>query len=350
MNTEKDLRLSNILTDWYKINKRDLPWRNTTDPYKIWLSEVILQQTRVDQGFAYFQRFVQQYPTICDLAAASEDDILKLWQGLGYYSRARNLHGAAKQVSEEYGGKFPSQYNEILSLRGIGEYTAAAIISFAYNKPYAVVDGNVYRVLSRIFAIDTPIDSTSGQKEFALLAQELINDKQAALHNQAIMEFGALQCTPASPKCNDCPASDICLAYSRNKVSKYPFKQGKTKVRHRYFNYFDIRLGNAMYLNKRTAKDIWQNLYELPLIETEDSIDITSLSSSSSFISLFENSEIEKIERVCEFKHVLSHQIIHAVFYKVYINNLINGDYININSEQVEDYAIPQLIHKYLSL
>ena len=350
MYIKKDLSVSNILVDWYKENKRDLPWRNTIDPYKIWLSEVILQQTRVDQGYAYYMRFVESYPKVRDLANAPEDDVLKAWQGLGYYSRARNLHAAAKQICEVYSGKFPTTHRDILSLRGVGDYTAAAIASFAYNEPYAVVDGNVYRVLSRIFAIDTAIDSTLGKKEFAALAQELLNDNEAALHNQSIMEFGALQCTPSSPKCDNCPASTICLAFAQKKTYKYPVKQGKTKIRHRYFNYFDIRIDDTTYLHKRTAKDIWQNLYELPLIETEKPVELVELLLFPSFISLFGKTGVKHIEEVCEYKHILSHQIIHARFYKIEISEQIKTQYINIKTEDVGDYPVSRLIHKYLSL
>lgn len=341
-------KLSSILIDWYNINKRDLPWRDTHDPYIIWLSEIILQQTRVAQGYSYFMRFVEEFPTVVDLAKANEDDVLKLWQGLGYYSRARNLHAAAQMVVSQFGGVFPTDYKDVLSLKGVGKYTAAAIVSFAYNLPYAVVDGNVYRVLSRLFAIDTSIDSTPGEKEFAALAQELLDKKNAGLYNQAIMDFGALQCVPVSPDCHNCPASDICLAYAKNQVSQYPVKKGKTKVRNRYFNYIDIRYKDLMYLNKRGAKDIWQNLYELPLIETDKSVDWNTLSQDPRFRNIFEGVTISEVSHVCNYKHVLSHQILYASFYRVSVKDKIMTPYIEIPVSDIDSYAVSRLVEKYL--
>ena len=346
---EEDLRLSSILIDWYNINKRDLPWRNTTDPYLIWLSEVILQQTRVDQGYAYFNKFVETYPTVELLANAEEDEVLKLWQGLGYYSRARNLHSTAKFIVNEYNGVFPSEYKDVLNLKGIGEYTAAAIVSFAYNHPYAVVDGNVYRVLSRIFAIDEPIDNGRGKRVFNELAMVLLDKSNAGIHNQAIMEFGSLQCTPISPNCADCPASTLCLAYAQGEVSRYPVKIGKVKNRKRYFNYFDIRVGDFMYLHKRTDKDIWQGLYELPLVESERSLTNDELCGVKGFRDLFPTGEI-RVRHITQMKHVLSHQTIYATFYQVEIpgNLLIDEKYLKIKIEEVDLYPVSRLSHKYL--
>ena len=348
MNIDNNLRISWTFQNWYNTNKRDLPWRNTTNPYIIWLSEIILQQTRVDQGHAYFVRFVNQYPTVTDLANADEEDILKLWQGLGYYSRARNLHTAAQTIRDKYNGAFPSQYKDILSLRGVGEYTAAAIASFAFNLPYAVVDGNVYRVLSRIFAINEPINSTKGKKLFSELAQELLDRQNPGQHNQAIMEFGALQCTPASPNCSNCPASSFCLAYANKSVSRHPIKQGKVKIRNRYFNYLDIRQGDLMYLHKRTGKDIWHNLYELPLIETEESMNIEELQHATSFLSMFVNSKVKSIKHAYQLKHVLSHQIIYTNFYQVEVSDDISGDYIKVKTNDADKYPISRLVHKYM--
>lgn len=341
-------RLSSILLDWYKHNKRDLPWRNTTDPYFIWLSEVILQQTRVNQGYDYYMRFIEHYPTVLDLAQAEEDEVLKLWQGLGYYSRARNLLVAAKSIKEQREGVFPKEYKNVLALKGVGEYTAAAIVSAAYDEPYAVVDGNVYRVLSRIFAINTPIDTASGKKEFALLAQELLDKKHPGEYNQAIMDFGALQCLPTSPNCFSCPANEICLAFAQNKVSAYPVKQGKVKVRDRYFHYFDVRCDNNRYLNKRTGKDIWQNLYELPMIETESMISLSDLENTSMYQDLFEEVVVKNIKLVDQRKHILSHQRIYANFYQVDIEGVLSDKYLRISNGDLSAYAIPQLIHNYL--
>lgn len=346
---EEDLRLSFILIDWYNINKRDLPWRNTTNPYLIWLSEVILQQTRVDQGYSYYNKFAERYPTVELLANAEEDEVLKLWQGLGYYSRARNLHSTAKFIVNEYNGVFPSIYKDVLGLKGIGGYTAAAIVSFAYNQPYAVVDGNVYRVLSRIFAMDEPIDSGSGKRVFSELATTLLDKSNAGLHNQAIMEFGALQCTPVSPDCINCPASTLCLAYARSEVDRYPVKAGKTKTRNRYFNYFDIRVGGFMYLHKRTDKDIWQGLYELPLVESDKDLIGDGLYGEEGFRNLFPKGEL-RIKYITKMKHVLSHQTIYATFYQVEIpeNLLVDERYLKIKVDEVDLYPVSRLSHKYL--
>ena len=255
------------LIGWYEENKRDLPWRDTKDPYRIWISEIILQQTRVAQGYDYFVRFMKRFPDVFTLAEAEEDEVMKYWQGLGYYSRARNLHAAARSMAEA--GGFPVVYQDVLALKGVGEYTAAAICSFAYDMPYAVVDGNVYRVLSRWMGIDAPIDSTQGKKLFAQVAQELMDKKRPAIYNQAIMDFGALQCTPSSPNCLFCPLSDSCLALAQGKVDALPVKQHKTKVTNRFFNYIYVRTGGYTFIRKRTGNDIWKNLYEPLLIETD---------------------------------------------------------------------------------
>ena len=261
---------SNKLIAWYKQNKRDLPWRKTTDPYQIWLSEIILQQTRVDQGLNYYHKFIKKYPNIHSLAQASEKDVLNLWQGLGYYSRARNLHFTAKYISNELNGQFPSKHKEILKLKGVGEYTAAAISSFSYKEVYPVIDGNVYRVLSRIFGVENPIDSTEGKKVFKKLAAELINTKNPDTYNQAIMEFGALQCTPKKPKCEDCPFLLECFAYKNELIAELPKKENKIKQRNRYFNYLVIINDDAFYLNERKEKDIWQGLFDFPVFETSE--------------------------------------------------------------------------------
>lgn len=348
---EKNLRLSSILIRWYNENKRDLPWRGTTNPYIIWLSEVILQQTRVAQGYSYFNKFIQKYPTVDMLAKADETEVLKLWQGLGYYSRARNLHAAAKTIVKDFNGIFPKEYKQVLKLKGVGEYTAAAVVSLAYNQPYAVVDGNVYRVLSRIFAIADPIDSTKGKKIFAELAQELLDDENAGLHNQAIMEFGALQCVPVSPKCGICPAAKICIAYAQKKVTEYPKKEGKQKIRNRYFNYFDIHVADNMFLHQRKEKDIWQNLYELPLIETDKDLSFEELQNTESFKKLFQSAINIKIQYIKQIKHILSHQNISAHFYKVEVADIeLDNDYLQIIMSDVDNYPVSRLVHKYIEL
>ena len=349
MKNEKLHIITRKLEDWYADHKRHLPWRETSDPYLIWLSEVILQQTRVDQGLDYFLRFAKRFPRVQDLAAADEDEVLKLWQGLGYYSRARNLHAASKMIVDKFDGEYPSVYNDILSLRGVGEYTASAIASISFNLPYAVVDGNVYRVLSRLFAIDDFIDTTQGKKYFSELAANLLDRDNPGLYNQAIMDFGALQCVPASPDCGSCCLADICAAYAANKVSEYPKKAGKTKVRNRYFNYIDMRFEDKMYLHKRIGKDIWQNLYELPLIESDEELELEDLLIDESFVELFAGVDIISIIPSVQLKHVLSHQRIFAKFYKVEINkSLMTTDYIEIKDSEVDLYPVSRLTEKYL--
>ncbi|MDO4757900.1 MAG: A/G-specific adenine glycosylase, partial [Rikenellaceae bacterium] len=271
------------LIAWYEAHGRTLPWRTTREAYCIWLSEVILQQTRVEQGMAYYLRFTERFPTVYDLAAASEDEVLKLWQGLGYYSRARNLHAAAKQVVEEFGGSFPDTVEALRTLRGVGDYTAAAIASIAFDRPAAVVDGNVYRVLARLFDLETAIDTTEGKRTFAALAEELLERQRPATYNQAIMDFGALVCTPQSPSCTDCPLRDLCQALAAKSVASRPVKQGRTKIRDRYFSYLHLTDGSHTLLHRRTAGDIWQGLYEFPLIETPSEVDFARLTATEEF-------------------------------------------------------------------
>ncbi|MCE3280368.1 MAG: A/G-specific adenine glycosylase [Bacteroidetes bacterium] len=343
---------SGIITSWYQQNKRDLPWRNTNDPYMIWLSEIILQQTRVDQGMSYYIKFAESFPSVNDLAKADEEKVMKLWQGLGYYSRARNLHAAAKTVKAEYKGKFPSAYETILSLKGIGEYTAAAIASFAFNKPHAVVDGNVYRVLSRVFGIETPIDSTNGKKEFLQLANELLNKKEPALHNQAIMEFGALQCKPQNPDCSVCPLNMHCYAFAKKQVNELPVKSKKTKVRDRFFNYIVLTNKESTIINKRTDKDIWTNLYDFPLIETPMGVAEPDLIVSSEWKKLVGKNKYVLRAVSPEYKHVLSHQKIYARFWEIEcakdLSNFKPDAAIIIKKKDLQKYAVPRLIENYL--
>src|SRR5690606_37029166 len=258
---------SNKIVKWYSDNFRPLPWRETTDPYKIWLSEVILQQTRVAQGLPYYQQFVSRYPSVQHLASASEQEVLRLWQGLGYYSRARNLHQCAKLVAGQYNGRFPTSAQGLETLPGIGHYTAAAIASISFGERVAVLDGNVYRVLARVFGIDTPINTPQGLKVFSTLANELVPKANPAVHNQAVMEFGALFCTPRNPTCDDCPLRRSCVAYQRNMVDLLPVKRAKKKSRNRYFFYVVLENNNALLMRKRLEKDIWQGLFDFPLVE-----------------------------------------------------------------------------------
>lgn len=342
--------ISGKLRAWYQINKRNLPWRESTDPYIIWISEIMLQQTRVAQGYDYFIRFTERFPNVRSLAEAPEDEVLKYWEGLGYYSRARNLHAAAQRIMTDFGGCFPNQYEDILALKGIGEYTAAAIVSFVWNRPYAVVDGNVYRVLSRIFGIDTPIDTNKGKKEFYELATHIMDAAHAGEHNQAVMEFGALHCVPRNPDCVACIFSDSCVAHASNSVNSLPFKQGKTKVRSRYLHYFHILHEHDTYLRKRPAGDIWQGLYEFPLIETVSPTDFSELAQYSAFRELFRGTdEPEVCQVVSGIKHQLSHQTLHVSFYQIRIQKSSKAlsAYRRIPSENLSDYAIPRLLHIY---
>ena len=351
MKNSSDSNISTVLLAWYNQNKRDLPWRDITDPYKIWISEIILQQTRVNQGLDYYLRFVNRFPDIKSLALASEDEVLKLWQGLGYYSRARNLHKAAKQIMSVFNGIFPKEYSQILSLSGIGEYTASAIASFAFDLPHAVVDGNVYRFLSRYFAIETPIDGNTGKKEFAKLAQHLLPKNNISAYNQAIMEFGALQCVPASPDCRSCPLANSCRAFELNLVTQLPIKKQKTKVTNRYFNYLKIEFEGNIFIQKRTKNDIWKNLYEFPLIESESLLSVKELIGSDDFQSLFEgidNIEIGKISN--PMKHVLSHRVVFAQFISIRINEINDNfkDLTCVSETEISNFAVSRLIDIYL--
>ncbi len=335
-----------LLIEWYHEHKRDLPWRNTNDPYLIWISEIILQQTRVAQGYAYYQRFIERFPNLESLAAAEENEVLKYWQGLGYYSRARNLHQAAISVN----GVFPVRYEDILKLKGVGIYTAAAICSFAYNQPHAVVDGNVYRVLSRFFGINEPIDSGKGKKIFASLAHDLLDKIQPALYNQAIMDFGALQCTPLSPDCTVCPFKNRCFAFNHNMVSSLPIKQNKTKTSERFFYYLLIRDNGNIYLNKRTENDIWKNLYELPLIESNTALAVDDFIRKQEFASIFKENSVVNVRLLNKTKHVLSHRIIYADFYELEAQDIkmdFLSKYTRLNMADLELYPVSRLMHNF---
>lgn len=307
------------ITDWYKKNKRDLPWRNTHDPYAIWLSEVILQQTRVAQGLPYYERFINTFPTIFDLASASDELVLRLWQGLGYYSRARNMHHTAQWIVENLGGNFPETYQSLLALKGIGPYTAAAIASFAFQEAVPVIDGNVYRVLARYTGNTTDIASSSARATFTDIATELLPNNNAAEFNQAIMELGALQCTPKSPNCESCPLKTSCFAFEHTLQGVLPAKSKKTKTRNRFFNYIIFRTPNGFYLKKRGTNDIWEGLYDFYLVETNESC--TNFDSLGiDWLSKFQDS-IEKIDVFSTKKHVLSHQNIHPTFWFVQLKD-----------------------------
>lgn len=340
------MKFSNTLIYWYLQNSRDLPWRKTNNPYFIWLSEIMLQQTRVAQGLSYYLKFTEAFPTVFDLAKADESTVLKMWQGLGYYSRARNLHFTAKQIANEFNGEFPSTYKEIIKLKGIGDYTASAIASFAFDEPSAVVDGNVYRVLSRYFGIKTPINSSAGIKEFKELAQTLIDKENPANYNQAIMEFGAIQCKPKKPMCLFCPLSESCVALQKNLIEVLPVKGKKIKVRNRYFNFLVIKTDdNKTILQMRKGKGIWQGLYQFPLIESDKNIDKNQLITSEEFINLFPDETTISLFNDKEIVHKLSHQHLHTQFWIIETTNLSEA---KIKWSAIDKYPVPVLIANFL--
>lgn len=336
------------LKQWYSMHKRDLPWRHETDPYKIWLSEIILQQTQVAQGMRYYLAFTKNYPNVLKLANASEDEVLKLWQGLGYYSRARNLHETSKKIAYELKGNFPSTFKDIRLLKGIGDYTASAISSFAFNLPFAVLDGNVFRLLSRLFGINLPIDSEPSKKEFQKLANNLLNKKEPALHNQAIMEFGSQFCKPKNPDCNSCIFKNKCYAFSHQKVAEFPVKKKKIKIRTRFFNYFVLidKQGNIL-INKRQNKDIWKGLYEFLLIETKNDFSSIELLETQSFKALFKiKPTILYISKI--YKHVLTHQNLYARFYVIKCSRLPKNNSLKTPLKNIQKWAFPKLIENFI--
>lgn len=326
-----------------------LLWENERDPYIVWLSEVILQQTRVTQGEAYFTRFLEAFPTIYDLANASEQDVLALWQGLGYYSRARNLHHSANYIVQELDGIFPNTFEDLKALRGVGDYTAAAIASFAFGLPHAVVDGNVYRVLSRFFGVRTNISSGQGKKEFAALAQSLIPINQPSLFNQAIMNFGANQCTPKKPKCDSCPLQKKCVAFSEQLVDDLPVKSKAKKKKERFFNFFFIQSKSKTYIQKRLGDDIWKHLFQLPLVESKAKIPKEELLKHHDLKIL----PVHTCDELDSTTHILSHQKIYASFYgirlKKHLTKEQRGDWVVIEQKELLNYPYPQLVQNFLA-
>jgi len=340
---------SKNLCKWYLQNGRSLPWRETKNPYYIWLSEIILQQTRVAQGLPYYLKFIEVFPTVTSLARASESQVLKLWQGLGYYSRARNLHFTAKYVSETLNDTFPDHYKGLLKLKGIGDYTASAIASICFNEPTAVVDGNVYRVLSRVFGVDTPIDSTQGKKEFKQLAQLLIENNRPGTYNQAIMEFGARYCVPQNPDCESCIFSSTCLAYQLKKVSQLPVKLKKTVIKKHYFNYIiPVSEDNKTILEQRTEKGIWQNMYQFPLVESTSEVNITGLKELSSYRSLSKTLKINSLVRFNKNTviHKLSHKHLYTQFWIASVSELKEK---GISYSKIDSFPVPILIENFIS-
>ena len=327
-----------------------MPWKGEKDPYKIWLSEIILQQTRVAQGLNYYNNFIKTFPDVHKLAKAPDEKVFKLWEGLGYYTRCRNLLATARYISKELNGKFPSVYEDIKALKGIGPYTAAAISSFAFNLPFAVVDGNVFRVLARVFGIDKPIDSTEGKKLFTLLADELLDKKQPGLYNQAIMDFGAVICKPAAPLCVNCVFKKHCAAFLGDKINELPVKEKKITIRKRWFYYLVIEYKNEVAIRQRTAKDIWQELYEFPLIESAGEVDkknILQLIKKRKWLPV-NNYELLAISSL--FKQQLSHQLIAGQFIKIKLKQKPDSksDWIWMTKTKAAKYAFPQFINQFL--
>jgi len=339
-----------IVTNWYSNHKRDLPWRNTTNPYHIWLSEIMLQQTRVNQGLPYFLAFTAQFSDIFALANAPEQEVLRLWQGLGYYSRARNLHATAKHIAQELQGKFPPNYLELLKLKGVGSYTAAAIASFAYHEKVAVLDGNVFRVLSRYFGITTDIASPEGAKEFSVLANKLLPDQNSSTYNQAIMEFGALQCTPKNPGCNDCPLANTCFAHIHQSQQSLPVKIKKLKVKTRYFNYLVFEHAGKQLLHERTENDIWKGLNEYYLVESSKLNDLDELAENHQVLKSILQNEHRVKHFSLPFKHILTHQKIFAQFIVIETPNRVAIEgYQYYSKTEMEDIAKPVLLLKFSS-
>ncbi|WKK86804.2 A/G-specific adenine glycosylase [Marivirga arenosa] len=339
---------SNLIINWYQNHKRDLPWRNTSDPYKIWLSEIILQQTRVIQGLPYYEKFIAKYPNVFDLANAPEDEVMRLWQGLGYYSRARNLHACAKMVVEQFDGKFPNTYSELLKLKGVGKYTAAAIASFAFGEATPVVDGNVFRVLARYFNITDDIAQPKTFKKFFEVSEDLIPEKHPADYNQAMMELGATVCSPKSPNCSECPIAEGCEARINNIQAELPVKKKKIKVKRRYLYYLIWQNENKIAMKKRGPQDIWQGLFDFELIETEKALDMNDI------ISKIQNlhQDVQIIEISDAYQHILSHQKLEAVFIelnKKTDNTLHDNDLVYYTQDEIEELPKPRLIENYLS-
>ncbi len=340
------MSFSQKILEWYREHKRELPWRATTDPYKIWLSEIMLQQTRVAQGMPYYHKFLDAFPTVYDLAKAEEEKVLKLWQGLGYYSRARNLHATAKMVVDRYNGNFPNTYKELRSLKGVGDYTASAIASICFDIPEPVVDGNVYRVLSRYFGVDIPINSPKGIGYFKELARDVMDKNDIRDYNQGIMEFGAIQCAPKKPYCLLCPLNESCVALKENKVHSLPVKLNKTKIKHRFFNYlvFWDEKRNTL-LEQRKGKGIWQNLYQFPLLETDETIDSKGLVKSIEENNRFPSIKTIHLHNETPVVHKLSHQHLHTKFWVLEVSGSLEE---GIPWEKIHDFPVPVLIADFI--
>lgn len=345
---QKEFEFNSKLLLWDKIsNNRSMPWKGENDPYKVWLSEIILQQTRVEQGTSYYLKFIKNFPTVFDLANASEDKVLMLWQGLGYYSRARNLHFTAKYVADNLGGMFPNNFVDLLKLKGVGEYTAAAISSFVYKEPVAVVDGNVIRVLARYFGIKTAFDSTIGKKEFKIKANELIDLNQPDKYNQAIMDFGATICKPKNPECAICPLNENCIAFNEDIIAELPFKSKKVKVLKRYFVAFHIETTEGLIIEQRTEKDIWKQLFQFPLFEINSFDKNIEKQSAQIFKEAFIVDEFEIEEVSNPFKQKLTHREIHVVFVKIVLKENLKLKDKYLYTRNLTKFAFPKVFILY---
>ncbi|MEZ5040629.1 MAG: A/G-specific adenine glycosylase [Saprospiraceae bacterium] len=352
MKEQKDIFRLRLMA-WYAQSKRPLPWKGEKNPYLIWLSEIILQQTRVEQGLPYFEKFKAYYPDVHLLANASEDEVMKHWEGLGYYSRARNMHATAQYISQELKGQFPNTYEGIANLKGVGPYTAAAIASFAFDLPHAVLDGNVFRVLSRYFGIDSPIDQTPGKKQFATLAQTILDIDQPGLYNQAIMDFGATQCTPKNPNCKACPMQDACQAFLTTKVDQFPVKAKKMVRKERFFHYLVFEYEHRLFLQRRESKDIWKHLYQFPLVEHDQFLErFEILQQQPQWPQWVSPDLIEAWTPSRPFRQELTHQRINALFFHISLNKLpidIPKQFLETDQENLSKFAFPKIIDLYLT-
>jgi A/G-specific adenine glycosylase len=343
---------SQVLVEWYAANKRMLPWRETVNPYYIWVSEVILQQTRVAQGIDYYLRFINTFPTVFDLAEADIDKVLKVWQGLGYYTRARNMHVTAKEIVEKHNGLFPRTYKDLIKLKGVGDYTASAVAAFAFGESVAAVDGNVYRIFARLFGVDTPIDTQRGKQELKTIADDMLDKEHPGVYNQAIMDFGGTVCTPKKPCCLSCPVMELCSAFRNRKVEQYPVKSKKVKQTERFFTYVIPQKGGQTYITKRVKNDIWKALYEFPLIETERQLEVEEIVKTEDWLRLFEGKQVDVLYYSAPKKYVLSHQRIFTRFVVVGIgeeSQLLKENFSAIELGEINNYSTSRLIEGFLA-
>jgi A/G-specific adenine glycosylase len=343
--------VAKILGKWYEEHKRDLPWRWTKSAYEIWLSEIILQQTRVQQGIHYYERFLERFPDIYLLAKASPEEVLKLWQGLGYYTRARNLHTTAREIVAHHGGRFPADYNKLLALKGVGEYTAAAVASIAFGIPVALVDGNVLRVMARLYGIRTSITTSQGKKEIHSLVEKILDKSDPGIHNQALMELGALVCLPKNPSCSECPLHSKCYAYKHEQVNEFPVKGVREKSRKRYFHYLHISISGKLFIHQRNKKDIWNSLFEFPLVETSRAVKPEKITTNKQWRHLLEGVQYRIKEVSPLYIHPLSHQTLYTRFYRIQANivpSALVKEYTCIDEKKIHEYPVSRLTEKYL--